>query len=70
TTLANAVRRGQLPANLNLQRAATLLHCTLDGYIINWLHFPGRIDLQGESAFLIESMFTMLAQPHGPACGR
>ncbi|ANB52240.1 TetR family transcriptional regulator [Aeromonas veronii] len=70
TTLANAVRRGQLPANLNLQRAATLLHCTLDGYIINWLHFPGRIDLQGESAFMIESMFTMLAQPHGPACGR
>ncbi|MFM7967778.1 TetR family transcriptional regulator [Aeromonas sp. A-5] len=65
TTLANAIRRGQLPADLNLQRAATLLHCTLDGYIINWLHFPGRIDLQSESGFLIESMFTMLASPTG-----
>ncbi|HDX8364220.1 TPA: TetR family transcriptional regulator [Aeromonas veronii] len=67
TTLANAIRRGQLPANLNLQRAATLLHCTLDGYIINWLHFPERIDLPRESGFLIDSMFTMLSLPNGPA---
>ena len=69
-TLGNAVRLGHLPQGLDLRRATTLLHCTLDGYIINWLHFPGRIDLQSESGFLIESMFTMLAQPHGPACGR
>ncbi|MGL5324648.1 MAG: hypothetical protein ACRC91_08015 [Aeromonas sp.] len=38
--------------------------------IISRLHFPGGLNLQGGSAFLIESMFTMLAQPHGPACGR
>lgn len=67
TTLANAVRRGQLPANLNLQRAAALLHCTLDGYIINWLHFPERIDLPQEADFLIDTLFTLLALPNGPA---
>ena len=63
TTLANAVRRGQLPEGLDLRRAATLLHCTLDGYIINWLHFPERIDLIREADFLLDTLFDLLAQP-------
>jgi TetR/AcrR family acrAB operon transcriptional repressor len=62
-TLANAVRRGQLPEGLDLRRAATLLHCTLDGYIINWLHFPDRIDLIEESDFLLDTLFTLIASP-------
>ncbi|MFE8729756.1 TetR family transcriptional regulator, partial [Aeromonas hydrophila] len=66
-TLTNAIRRGQLPANLDLRRASTLLHCTLDGYIINWLHFPERIDLAAESEYLLDCMFTMLTQPRNPA---
>ncbi|MFQ2148072.1 TetR family transcriptional regulator [Aeromonas jandaei] len=67
STLTNAIRRGQLPANLDLRRASTLLHCTLDGYIINWLHFPERIDLAAESEYLLDCMFTMLTQPRNPA---
>ena len=62
-TLANAVRRGQMPEGLDLRPAATLLHCTLDGYIINWLHFPDRIDLIEESDFLLDTLFTLIASP-------
>lgn len=60
-TLANAVRQGQLPEGLDLRRATTLLHCTLDGYIINWLHFPERIDLAREADFLLDTLFGLLA---------
>lgn len=63
STLANAVRRGQLPEGLDVRRAATLLHCTLDGYIINWLHFPDRIDLLREADFLLDTLFGLLARP-------
>ncbi|VXA79890.1 MULTISPECIES: TetR family transcriptional regulator [Aeromonas] len=70
TALGNAVRRGQLPAGIDLPRAATLLHCTLDGYIINWLHFPERINLTREADFLLDSLFTLIALPNGPATRR
>ena len=60
-TLANAVRHGQLPQGLDLRRATTLLHCTLDGYIINWLHFPDRIDLIRESDTLLDTLFGLIA---------
>ncbi|HHQ4631442.1 TPA: TetR family transcriptional regulator [Aeromonas hydrophila] len=70
TTLGNAVLLGQLPQGLDLQRAATLLHCTLDGYIINWLHFPERIDLRQEADFLLDSLFALIALPTGPAARR
>ncbi|QQQ12338.1 TetR family transcriptional regulator [Aeromonas media] len=62
-TLANAVRLGHLPKELDLRRAATLLHCTLDGYIVNWLHFPERIDLIKEADFLLDTLFGLLANP-------
>ena len=69
-TLGNAVRLGQLPQELDLQRAATLLHCTLDGYIINWLHFPDRIDLRQEADFVLDNLFALIAQSGGPATSR
>ncbi|WP_429146121.1 TetR family transcriptional regulator [Aeromonas rivipollensis] len=62
-TLANAVRLGHLPQTLDLRRAATLLHCTLDGYIINWLHFPERINLIQEADFLLDTLLGLLANP-------
>ena len=62
-TLANAVRLGHLPKELDLRRAATLLHCTLDGYIVNWLHFPERIDLIKGADFLLDTLFGLLANP-------
>ncbi|MNH33332.1 DNA-binding transcriptional repressor AcrR [compost metagenome] len=57
------MRLGHLPADLDLHRAATLLHCTLDGYIINWLHFPERINLIQEADFLLDTLFGLLANP-------
>ena len=69
-TLGNAVRLGHLPQGLDLRRATTLLHCTLDGYIINWLHFPERIDLRQEADFLLDSLFALIALPTGPAARR
>ncbi|MGY3886210.1 TetR family transcriptional regulator [Aeromonas aquatica] len=69
-TLANAVRLGQLPADLDLRRGATLMHCTLDGYIINWLHFPERINLIRDADFLLDTLFALIAQPQGPAVRR
>ena len=62
-TLANAVRLGHLPKELDLRRAATLLHCILDGYIVNWLHFPERINLIQEADFLLDTLFGLLANP-------
>ncbi|MNE78315.1 HTH-type transcriptional regulator TtgR [compost metagenome] len=62
-TLGNAVRLGHLPQGLDLRRATTLLHCTLDGYIINWLHFPERINLIQEADFLLDTLFGLLANP-------
>ena len=62
-TLGNAVRLGHLPQGLDLRRATTLLHCTLDGYIINWLHFPERINLVQEADFLLDTLFGLLANP-------
>lgn len=62
-TLGNAVRLGHLPQTLDLRRATTLLHCTLDGYIINWLHFPERINLIQEADFLLDTLFGLLANP-------
>lgn len=70
TALTNAIRKGQLPATLDLKRAATLVHCTLDGYIVNWLHFPARIDLIKEADFLLDSIFAMLQLVVGPASTR
>ncbi|MNG27747.1 DNA-binding transcriptional repressor AcrR [compost metagenome] len=57
------MRLGHLSKELDLRRAATLLHCTLDGYIVNWLHFPERIDLIKEADFLLDTLFGLLANP-------
>lgn len=66
-SLANAVRRGQLPPTLPVERAAVLLHCTIDGLLINWLNQHERFDLATEAEALVQGLiFTLqhnLGQP-------
>ena len=64
------MRYGQLPQGLDLRRATTLLHCTLDGYIINWLHFPDRIDLIRESDTLLDTLFGLIASAPSRCAGK
>ena len=63
--LQNAIRRGQLPSEINLQRAVTLLHCSLDGFILKWLHYPNAFDLEQEAEPLVASLIYTLK--HGLA---
>ncbi|QFI53984.1 TetR family transcriptional regulator [Aeromonas simiae] len=64
-TLNNAKQQGQLPPHTNTARCATLLHCALDGYILNWMHFPERISLEQETDFLLDNLFALLRQTGG-----
>jgi len=43
--LANAVRRGQLPAELDAERAAVAMFAYVDGLIGRWLLLPDSFDL-------------------------
>lgn len=58
--LINAVHRGQLPSNLSVERAAVLLHCSVDGLIMNWLHQHEQFDLMTEAEPLIQGLIFSL----------
>lgn len=60
TSLANAVRRGQLPADLNIALAAICLHSYVDGLIGNWLLRPASYDLDREAEALTDALLDML----------
>ena len=67
SSLQNAVNRGQLPAALPIERAAVLLHCSMDGLIINWLNHHEQFDLENEAEPMIKAMFCALEQGMGPS---
>jgi TetR/AcrR family acrAB operon transcriptional repressor len=52
--LRNAVRRGQLPAQVNTRRAALGLHAYVDGLIYDWLLDPGYFALGREAGALVD----------------
>ena len=58
--LQNAIRKEQLPSDINLHRAVTLLHCSLNGLILKWLHYPHSFNLQQEAEPLIASLIYTL----------
>src|SRR5690606_15728232 len=58
--LKNAVIKGQLPANLNIHRAAVAKHALFIGLLNNWLFLPGSFDLEAYATPLVESYFDML----------
>lgn len=59
-SLANAVRRGQLPADLDIPRAAICMHGYIDGLIRNWLLRPTSYSLDREAEGLVDALLDML----------
>ncbi len=62
SSLQNAVNHGQLPASLPIERAAVLLHCSMDGLIINWLNHHEQFDLERDAEPMIKAMFCAMKQ--------
>ncbi|MBF8744858.1 TetR family transcriptional regulator [Pseudomonas putida] len=58
--LANAARRGQLPADLDVQRAAVALFAYVDGLIGRWLLLPDSFDLLGDAEKWVDTGLDML----------
>ena len=58
--LSNAVRRGQLPADLNTARASICLHAYIDGILSQWLLIPDSFALCKEAEQLVDTVLEML----------
>ena len=58
--LQNAVAHGQLPATLDVAKAVSFLRCTMDGYILHVLRFPGVLPLEPDPMWLLEFIFCSL----------
>ncbi|WP_050577293.1 TetR family transcriptional regulator [Pseudomonas cremoricolorata] len=58
--MANAVRRGQLPTDLDPEQAAVVLFAYFDGLIGRWLLLPGSFDLQGQGERWVDAGLDML----------
>ncbi|MEQ5835986.1 TetR family transcriptional regulator [Marinobacter sp. NFXS9] len=72
--MRNAIRRGQLPENLDIERAIVQLHVQITGLIYFWLLVPDTFDMEKESERVINAYFYSLEhcfgydntdQPHG-----
>jgi TetR/AcrR family transcriptional regulator, acrAB operon repressor len=59
-SLSNAVRRGQLPAELHIPRAVICLHGYIDGIVAQWLLVPDSFNLVQEAAALVDAALDML----------
>lgn len=58
--LRQAVKQGQLPADLNVARADTMLYGLLCGLMSHWLFTPCRFDLEQEAEALMDGYVDML----------
>ncbi|MFK8330296.1 TetR family transcriptional regulator [Pseudomonas sp. BJa5] len=59
-SLSNAVNRGQLPADVDPERAALAIFAYIDGLIRRWLLLPESFDLLGEAEQWIDTGLDML----------
>lgn len=59
-TLRNAVNRGQLPADLDCQRAAICLHAYMDGLQAHWLLNTDAYDLAAHAHAMVDALLNML----------
>ena len=55
-----AVAAGELPADLDIDRAITLLHGAVIGVIRDWLWDPTPIDLAAESGRFADALIEMI----------
>lgn len=58
--LANAVRRSQLPVELDVERAAVAMFSYVDGLIRRWLLLPDSVDLLGNAEKWVDAGLDML----------
>ncbi|WP_345815000.1 TetR family transcriptional regulator [Paraburkholderia sp. PREW-6R] len=58
--LRNAIARGQLPPDLNTERAAGVVHAFLGGVLRDWLLEPGPIVLPRDAEYLADVCIGML----------
>jgi TetR/AcrR family acrAB operon transcriptional repressor len=58
--LRNAVAQGQLPADLDTARAASVLHAFVGGALRDMLFLPEAIDVGIHARQLVESLFDAL----------
>ena len=59
-SLGNAVKRGQLPADVDPERAALAIYAYIDGLIRRWLLLPGSFDLLNQAELWIDTGLDML----------
>lgn len=59
-SLRNAISRGQLPADLDLTRAAIGMHAYIHGLINNWLLRPESFAIDQEAEALVDALLDML----------
>lgn len=63
--LEAAVNKGQLPADLDIERGVAHLHIQLTGIIYLWLVLPDVIDFEKEALHMIDSFFLTIKQNFG-----
>ncbi|TNE78273.1 MAG: TetR family transcriptional regulator [Gammaproteobacteria bacterium] len=68
--LQNALRRGQLPADINIELAIVQLHVQLTGLVYMWLLLPGSFDFEPEAERTIDTYFYALQHCYGEDCAR
>ncbi|MDD1015367.1 TetR family transcriptional regulator [Pseudomonas rubra] len=59
-SLGNAVKRGQLPADVDPDRAALAIYAYIDGLIRRWLLLPDSFDLLNQAELWIDTGLDML----------
>ncbi|CAM4113865.1 HTH-type transcriptional regulator TtgR [compost metagenome] len=59
-SLGNAVKRGQLPADVDPERAALAIYAYIDGLIRRWLLLPDSFDLLNQAEQWIDTGLDML----------
>lgn len=59
-TLENAVRKGQLPRDLDVEAGSLLVKVMVDGLIISWLRSPDCFSLSERAGQFIESIVAVL----------
>lgn len=61
-TLCNAVSRGQLPADLDVQAGALMIKVMIEGVISNWLRRPDSFSLVDRADQVVDSILAVLRQ--------
>lgn len=59
-TLENAVRKGQLPMNFDVEAGVMMLHSSVEGIILNWVREPDRFNLKERTEQFIEAIIGSL----------